>query len=106
MPLQSAIIESMKSKIYALVAVSALTAFVVWQCYAWPVVEMETHWVEASEIETYLASRAPIERPPTAPEVVLRGIICGASILLGTAIVCGFRSSRAWKNRLDPHEDC
>jgi len=85
---------SMKSKVCAFIAISILIAFMAWQCFTWPVVEMGSRWVH-NEQEAELALTAPIERPPTAGEVFVRGVACTSSLLLGTALMRVLRSKRA-----------
>jgi hypothetical protein len=65
-----------------------------WQCFTWPVVEMGGHWVN-NEYEAELTLRVPVERPPTAGEVVVRGMACTESLLLGVAVMRVLRSKKA-----------
>ena len=84
----------MKSKICALVAISVLIAFMAWQCFTWPVIEMDGRWVEEEHIETYLATSTPHQRPPMPAEIAFRVLTCAASLLLGAALVRVLRSRK------------
>jgi hypothetical protein len=80
----------MKPRFYALIAIAVLIVFMAWQCYTWPVVESDEHWVytrNSKVVDAELASRPPVERPPTTGEVVFRGVTCFASLLLAMALL-------------------
>ena len=84
----------MKSKVCALIAISAIITCMAWQCVTWPVVEMGGRWVK-NKYELEVALKTPVERPPTAGEVVVGGVACTASLLLGIALMRVLRSTKA-----------
>ncbi len=87
-------IRSMKLKIAALVMLTALIGFAAWACATWPVLEAPGVWIDYEYEAKKVAPLPPVNRPPTLGEVMIRGIACGTSLILGLALIRHLRSKR------------
>jgi hypothetical protein len=82
----------MKLKIAAFVMLAVLIGFAAWACITWPVIETPGVWVDYEYEAKNVAPLPPVKRPPTVGEVMIRGVACGTSLILGVALIRHLRS--------------
>jgi hypothetical protein len=73
-----------------------LTAFVAWQCFTLPSVEMGGWWVdqETADAELTAHSYNPVQHPPGPIEIAIRGIACTVGVLLGIKLIRALGGSK------------